>query len=60
MLHRSANKDSIAALMLENTFTSIPDIAKILFPLKLIKCLPGIGKITNPAFINNFLSSLVL
>ena len=29
--------------MLENTFTSIPDIAKILFPLKIIKCLPGIA-----------------
>ena len=39
----STNKDSIAALMLENTFTSIPDIAKILFPLKIIKCLPGIA-----------------
>jgi len=37
---RSANKDSIAALMLENTFTSIPDIARVLFPIKLIQCLP--------------------
>jgi len=37
---RSTNKDSIAAVMLENTFTSIPDVAKILFPFKLIKCLP--------------------
>lgn len=37
---RTANKDSIAALMLENTFTSIPDIARILFPFKLIQCLP--------------------
>ena len=26
--------------MLENTFTSIPDIARILFPFKIIKCLP--------------------
>ena len=37
---RATNKDSIAAVMLENTFTSIPDIARILFPFKLIKCLP--------------------
>ena len=25
---------------MENTFTSIPDIARILFPFKLIQCLP--------------------
>jgi len=37
---RSNNKESIAALLVENTFTSIPDIARILFPFKLIKCLP--------------------
>ena len=37
---RSANKDRIAALMLENTFTSIPEIARILFPVRLIQCLP--------------------
>ena len=39
-LPRSANKDRIAALMLENTFTSIPEIARILFPVRLIQCLP--------------------
>ena len=39
---RSNNKESIAALLVENTFTSIPDIARILFPFKLIKCLPGV------------------
>ena len=37
---RAANKDRVAALMLENTFTSIPDIARILFPIRLIQCLP--------------------
>lgn len=37
---RSQNKDSIAALMLENTFTSIPDIARVLFPFRLVQCLP--------------------
>ena len=40
MCFRSANKESIAALLVENTFTSIPDIARILFPFKLIQCLP--------------------
>jgi len=37
---RSANKDAIAAVMLENTFTSIPEVAKILFPFRIIRCLP--------------------
>jgi len=37
---RSKNKDRIGALIIENTFTSIPDIAKILFPFKFIKMLP--------------------
>lgn len=37
---RSENKEKIAALLLENTFTSIPDIARILFPFKIIQCLP--------------------
>ena len=31
--------DGLACLV-ENTFTSIPDIARILFPFKLIQCLP--------------------
>ena len=39
-MSRAANKDRIAALMLENTFTSIPEIARILFPVRLIQCLP--------------------
>jgi len=37
---RAANKERLAAVMLENTFTSIPDIARILFPFRLIKLLP--------------------
>jgi len=37
---RSRNKEKIGALIVENTFTSIPDIAKILFPFKFIKMLP--------------------
>jgi len=37
---RSVNKERIGAVILENTFTSIPDIARILFPFKLIKLLP--------------------
>jgi len=37
---RSQNKDKIAAVLLENTFTSIPDIARLLFPFRIIKWLP--------------------
>jgi len=37
---RSCNKERIAAVLLENTFTSIPDIARLLFPFRAIKCLP--------------------
>jgi len=37
---RSINKERISAVLLENTFTSIPDIARILFPFKIIKILP--------------------
>jgi len=37
---RSVNKEAIAAVMLENTFTSIPDVAKILFPFRIIRFLP--------------------
>jgi len=37
---RSINKDRIGAVLVENTFTSIPEIAEILFPFKLIKILP--------------------
>ena len=35
--NRSQNKEKIAAVLLENTFTSIPDIARLLFPFRL-KC----------------------
>ena len=31
---RSQNKEKIAAVLLENTFTSIPDIARLLFPFR--------------------------
>jgi len=37
---RSQNKEKIAAVLLENTFTSIPDIARLLFPFRIIKWLP--------------------
>jgi len=37
---RSHNKERIAALVLENTFTSIPEIARLLFPFRIIKWLP--------------------
>jgi fermentation-respiration switch protein FrsA (DUF1100 family) len=37
---RSVNKERIAAVLLENTFTSIPDIARLLFPFRVIKLLP--------------------
>ncbi len=54
---RSKNKDRIGAVILENTFTSIPDIAKILFPFKFIKMLPGMKLVQNyfyPKTINQF------
>ena len=35
--YRSQNKDKIAAVLLENTFTSIPDIARLLFPFRYIQ-----------------------
>ena len=38
---RSINKERIGAVILENTFTSIPDVARILFPFKIIHILPG-------------------
>ncbi|XP_023334317.1 protein ABHD13 [Eurytemora carolleeae] len=37
---RSQNKERIGAVLLENTFTSIPDIARIIFPFKIIKFIP--------------------
>lgn len=37
---RSENKEKIAVVVLENTFTSIPDIARIIFPFKAVRCIP--------------------
>ena len=37
---RSDNRGKIAAVLLENTFTSIPDIAKALFNYKLVRWMP--------------------
>jgi len=37
---RSDNKDKLAAVILENTFTSIPEIARTLFPFKAVRCIP--------------------
>ncbi|KAI1305345.1 Protein ABHD13 [Halotydeus destructor] len=34
-------KDHVAAVIIENTFTSIPDIARILFDCKLVRMLPN-------------------
>lgn len=37
---RSENRDKIGCLVVENTFTSIPDIAKALFDFRIVKYLP--------------------
>jgi len=37
---RSENKDKLAVVILENTFTSIPEIARIIFPFKPVRCIP--------------------
>lgn len=37
---RAENRDKIAALLVENSFTSIPDIAKVLFNFKAIRLIP--------------------
>lgn len=37
---RVENSTKIRCLLLENTFTSIPDVAKSLFDLKFVRCLP--------------------
>ena len=34
------NSTKIRCLMVENTFTSIPEVAKSLFNLKFVRCLP--------------------
>jgi len=48
---RPCNRSLISALLLENTFTSIPAIAVVLFPLRLVRALPT-------AFYKNKFSSL--
>ena len=37
---RSENRDKIACLLVENTFTSIPDMAKTLFDFRIIRAIP--------------------
>jgi len=37
---RAENRDKVAALMVENSFTSIPDIARVLFNFKLVRMIP--------------------
>ena len=37
---RLENSTKIRCLMVENTFTSIPEVAKSLFNLKFVRCLP--------------------
>jgi len=37
---RTENRDLVAALLVENSFTSIPDIARVLFDFKAIKWIP--------------------
>ena len=40
MASRVENNNKIRCLILENTFTSIPDVAKALFDFKIVRCLP--------------------
>ena len=40
VVSRSQNKEKIAAVLLENTFTSIPDIARLLFPFRHVVVVP--------------------
>ena len=37
---RLENNSRIRCLMVENTFTSIPEVAKSLFKVKLVRCMP--------------------
>lgn len=37
---RVENSSRIRCLIVENTFTSIPDVAKVLFNFKFVRCLP--------------------
>jgi mRNA-degrading endonuclease toxin of MazEF toxin-antitoxin module len=38
---RSQNKERVAAILLENTFTSIPEVARVVFPFRFIRYIPG-------------------
>lgn len=40
LAHKPSNSDKIACLVIENSFTSIPEMAKQLIPWKGIKYLP--------------------
>jgi len=37
---RAENRDKVAALMVENSFTSIPEISRVLFNFKLVRMIP--------------------
>lgn len=37
---RAENRDRVACLILENTFTSIPDVAKVLFNFRVVRWIP--------------------
>lgn len=37
---RAQNKERLAAILLENTFTSIPEVARLVFPFSFIKYIP--------------------
>ena len=41
MASRCENREKISGLMVENTFTSIPDIARTLFSFRLVQALPN-------------------
>ena len=47
VVSRSQNKEKIAAVLLENTFTSIPDIARLLFPFRHVVPLWFIPAVNN-------------
>ena len=38
---RPENRDRVACLILENTFTSIPDVARVLFNFKIVRFIPN-------------------
>jgi len=38
---RAENREKVACLIAENTFTSIPDMARSLFDVKIVRALPN-------------------